>query len=138
MNIPELKEAFTAMEVETHALLKKGLPDAEAVKELQKVWKSIFHRSISAEAAKSYLEIKRSKRGKKTRRQKGGAVPLAGAPLDYTTRPGIDGTYVSVPAYQVQGLAAYDKFNQEGMVQECGTKDFTPVVPADIGSNEVM
>jgi hypothetical protein len=146
MNIPELKEAFEALNAKTHALLKKsGDSMDETVREFQGLWKSIFHRPVTKEAALAFLEVKRSSSGKgkrgKSRKQKGGAAapPLAGAPLDYMTRPGIDlssgSTYVSVPAYQAQGLDSYNKFNTVGIDQD--TRDLTPLVPKSIGTNEV-
>ena len=137
MTIPELKHAFDSLEQETHTILKEKVGSAEHVRKFQGAWKRIFHRPVSAKAAESYLQIKRSAPARgKTRKQKGGAA-LAGAPLDFTTRPGIDGVHGSFPAYQAQGLSFYDKVNQEGMYQECGTKDITPLVPVSIGSNQV-
>jgi len=133
MTIPELKRAFDALERETHDILKQK-DTKEHVRKFQRAWKAIFHRPVSATAAESYLHIKRSKG---TRKQRGGAAPLAGAPLDYATRPGVDGVHGSFPAYQSQGLSFYNSINKDGLFQECGTKDITPVVPTSIGSNQV-
>jgi len=59
---------------------------------LQKEWLSVFHKSLKKASAESYIthrmETMPSRR--KTRRSKGGASALAGAPLMYTTRPGLD------------------------------------------------
>ena len=142
MNIPELKESFEIIDKKTQELLKEGNPRPETVKKFQAIWKSVFYRPVSAEAAESFLHVKGSpskRRNNTTRKQKGGSItPLAGAPLDFTTRPGVNGTYGSFPAYMTSGLDNYDKINQEGMFQECGTKDFTAVVPRGIGSNDVV
>jgi hypothetical protein len=138
MSIPELKHSFDSLEQGTHSILKEKVDTKQHVRKFQSLWKSIFHRPVSAEAAEAYLQIKRGapRRGK-TRKQKGGApAALAGAPLDFTTRPGIDGVHGSFPAYQTQGLNFYDKINQEAMFQDCGVKDITPAVPVSIGSNE--
>jgi hypothetical protein len=142
MTIPELKQAFDALERETHTLLKEK-NTAQHVRKFQGIWKSIFHRPVSAKAAESYLQIKRSSSSSsssgKTRKQKqhGGAAALAGAPLDYMTRPGVDGVHGSFPAYQAQGLSFYNTINKDGLFQDCGVKDITPVVPVSIGSNQV-
>jgi hypothetical protein len=142
MNIPELKESFEIIDKKTSELFKEGLSMPETVKKFQALWKSVFHRPVSAEAAESFLHVKKTSSKRKnnsTRKQKGGSVaPLAGAPLDFTTRPGVYGTYGSFPSYMMSGLDNYDKINQEGMFQECGTKDFTAVVSRGIGSNDVV
>ena len=124
-------------------ILREGALDKQ-VKQFQAAWKRIFHRPVSAAAAESYLAVKRAaplprvKNGNTTRRQRGGAAALAGAPLDYMTRPGVDGTYVSVPQYVASGLSFYNHINQEAMLKDCGHQDITPKVPVSIGSNEVM
>lgn len=140
MTIPELKHAFDALDQGTRQLLKTSSKETQ-VKEFQRLWRSLFGRPVRPAAAEAYLAIKRSApvagvRGK-TRKMRGGAA-LAGAPLDYMLRPGIDGVHGSFPTYQSQGLTFYNTINQEGMAQECGVKDITPQVPADIGSNKVM
>jgi hypothetical protein len=141
MRIPELKLAFDGLNNQIAGLLKEGLSEKEQIRKVQSIWKSIFHRPVSAQAAEAYLKLKSSSKGRKgkTRKaaQKGGAAALAGAPLDYTTRPGVDGVYGQFPAYQTAGLKFYDSINQEGMYQECGTKNFTAAVPASIGSGQL-
>jgi len=148
MNIPELKESFEIIDVKTHELLKEGLEEKELVKKFQALWKSVFQRAPTEEAAKAFLQVKRSSSGSKkgTRKHKnnrnkqggGGFAPLAGAPLDFTTRPGVDGVYGSFPSYVSSGLDSYNKFNQIGLDASCGKVDITPIVPRSIGSNEVV
>jgi len=146
MNIPELKESFGFVDKKTHELLKEDLDEKELIKKFQVLWKSVFHRAVSVEAAKAFLEVKRSSKGGKTgsrkvksytHSQKGGAASaLGGAPLDFTTRPGVDGVYGSFPAYVDRGLDSYNKFNQIGM--DSDQLRAAPVVPRSIGSNEVV
>ncbi len=143
LTIPELRTAFDALEQETRRILREGGADKQ-VKAFQAVWKRIFHRPVSAAAAEGYLAVKRAAptpRANMTRKnkQKGGAAAaLAGAPLDYMTRPGVDGVHVSVPQYVSSGLSFYNTINQDALVKECGVTDITPKVPVSIGSNEVM
>jgi len=140
MRIPELKMAFDGLNSQISSVLRQGLSEKEQVRKVQSIWKSIFHRPVSYQAAEAYLKLKGStkgRRGKTRKAQKGGAAALAGAPLDYTTRPGVDGVYGQFPAYQTAGLKFYDSINQEGMFQECGTKDFSAHVPASIGSGQL-
>ena len=109
--IPELREAFTRIESFAKDLIQTGGSVKTMSRELATEWKSVFGRKIDSAAAEEYLkfiggeaaptpvpvEAKANKR--KTRKLKGGAAPLAGAPLDYQTRPGIDGPYGNFPPY---------------------------------------
>ena len=139
LSIPELKTAFDALEQETKRILREGTADSQ-IKEFKSVWSRIFHRPVSTEAAEGYLAVKRAaKPSRSTRKnQKGGAAALAGAPLDYMTRPGLDGAHVSVPSYLSGGLSFYNHINQIAMDKDCGIVNTTPKVPISIGSNEVM
>jgi hypothetical protein len=139
MTIPELKRAFD--KVEAKVLSMRTLSMSEQVKQFQGTWKETFGREIEKSAAEAYLKVKMSEKPKKMTRKakktmKGGAAPIAGAPLDYQTRPGVDGPFVSYPAYLSGGLAGYDNFNQFAYKADCGVKDITPSLPAGLGSNQ--
>ena len=142
MNIPELKESFEQIEKDTHDLLKQGLDEKATVKKFQDLWRSVFFRSVNYESAKAFLDIKRAKKSskkgtqKQSQKQKGGFAPLAGAPLDYSTRPGVDGPHGSFLQYQTSGLDSYNKFNQIAMDSDPPTANPTPLVPIAIGSNQ--
>lgn len=151
LSIPELKHAFDALDQGTRAILSEGSKEQQTTK-FQRLWRSIFHRPVGKEAAEAYLAMKRSppvgfagpyrRKGKgQTRRMRGGAnggaYALAGAPLDYMTRPGVDGVHGSFPSYVSGGLGFYDKINQDALSADCGKVDITPQVPASIGSNLV-
>lgn len=141
LTIPELRTAFDALDQETRRILRDTTSADKQVKEFQAVWKRIFHRPVSTAAAEGYLAVKRAghtPRSNTTRKQKGGAAALAGAPLDYMTRPGVDGAHVSVPQYVSGGLTFYNHINQDALLKDCGVVDTTPKVPLMIGSNEVM
>jgi hypothetical protein len=145
MTIPEIKTSFDTVGRETQNIIKEGGTPAEQVKKFQKLWKSVFHRPVKADAAESYLQFKRKVSEKKPSRNtsrklrggtglqgqilKGGAS-IAGAPVDYTLRPGIDSTYGNFPEYQSSGLKFYDSINQSGIAQDCGSKDTTPHIQA--------
>jgi len=130
MTIPEIKTAFDEIEQATYRILREGGTTAEQVKKFQTEWKAIFHRPVRADSAEAYLKIKQvsKKRPNKTRKQRGGAAAptLAGAPLDYATRPGIsgNGNYGSFLQYQTMGSApAPPTIAQDA---DCGVKDFSP------------
>lgn len=134
LSIPQLRSAFDHVERRAEEL--RGADKKTQVHEFQKTWKQLFGREIDAKAADAYLSVKhKTKKRSATRRrsQRGGA---AGAPLDFQTRPGIDGVHGSFPAYMTDGLKGYDSINQIAMKADCGVKDFTPKLPPTMGSNQ--
>ena len=128
MTLPKLRSSFE--QVDKKAAELRGRDKDDQIKEFQATWKHIFNRDVSSKAVEAYLAVKHAEPSAKrmTRRrnrkaQAGGAAPLAGAPLDYQTRPGIDGVHGNFPAYVSSGLSFYDSINQIGRNQTGG--DFT-------------
>lgn len=148
MTIPQLRKAFDHIESFTASLLTKTKDAGERRKAFQKEWSKVFHRSVDDKSADAYLQFEEKKKKKSgTRKQRGGSMvttgqrggaPLGGAPLDYSTRPGIEGVYGSFPAYVSSGLAFYNDINKQAPVAGCGVENTTPKVPLSIGSNEVQ
>lgn len=101
LSIPELRNAFEYIESFAHNC--KG-----DVKAFREEWKKVFYKELDKESAQSYLEHIAS--SKKTTKRGGAA--LAGAPLDYTLRPGIHimpgglnaNSYAQVPNYVANGF----------------------------------
>jgi hypothetical protein len=140
--LPELKGSFDHLRKGCHEILRKTKETKQRIKQFQSLWKDIFHRPVDAMAAEAYLRVmengvargKTAKGRANTRKQKGGA--LAGAPLDFQTRPGVDGVHGSFPQYLSGGLSFYNTINQDSMLKDCGIQDITPSVPASMGSNQ--
>lgn len=105
MTIPQLRKAFDHIESYTMSLLQREKDGKKRRHAFQEEWRRVFHRDIDEKAADAYLqfESKKAKPGK-TRRMRGGAA-LSGAPLDYSTRPGIYGVYGTFPEYISGGFA---------------------------------
>jgi hypothetical protein len=146
ITIPELKSSFDAIERKTAEILRSDAPKPAKIRRFQEAWRGIFGRPVEASAAEAYLSVKahslpRKEKGAagkgKTKKQRGGAAPIAGAPLDFQTRPGVDGTYGSFLPYVARGFGFYDTVNQQGLFKGCGTENSTPAVAADMGSNKV-
>jgi hypothetical protein len=148
MTIPELKRSFDSLESHVASILK--MPEAQRVRKFQEAWRSIFGRPVESSAAAAYLQVKERESGRaagsaasKTRKrgrggaQAGGAA-LAGAPLDFQLRPGVDGAHGSFPPYISSGFGFYNTVNQEAMFKDCGVQDITPKVPVSIGTNQVQ
>lgn len=138
LSIPQLRKSFDHIDswVEAH-LSRKSLK--ELVPAFQAEWKKTFHHDVNSKAAEAYLTIKHRSGSKKTKKQRGGsAAPLAGAPLDYTTRQGVYGVYGNFPQYVSSGLSFYNQINQDSLTAGCGIENITPKLPADMGSNAVQ
>lgn len=141
MTIPQLRKSFDHMERYSTTLLhrSKGKDMVAKRRAFQKEWLRVFKRPVDDKAADAYLMFESKRSGSRKHRQNGGAA-LAGAPLDYTVRPGLvqEGPYAAFPAYLDKGLDAYaTKFNQDSISSQCGHVDTTPKISADMGSNEV-
>jgi hypothetical protein len=141
MTVPQLRKAFEQIDADTKKILSKHPINDESVKSFQKTWKQVFHKDIDGVTAKSYLDLqtkivkKGGARSRKTRKSKqSGGV----SPVDYTLRPGIDGTHGNYLPYVSSGLSFYDNINQIAMDQDCGKIDITPQIDASMGSNEFM
>ena len=94
-SIPELRRAFEHIEQFVDAKLAKKESKEHISKALRKEWFHVFHKELKKPAAEAFVhdrsnelhEVKHERR--RTVRKGGSLQPLAGAPLDYTTRPGI-------------------------------------------------
>ena len=140
MTLPELKSTFDQLRKNSQEILRGTKDTKQRIRKFQALWKELFHRPVDAMAAESYLRVMEKGRHSQTRnakkKQKGGA--LSGAPLDFQTRPGVDGVHGSFPAYLTGGLSFYNTINQEGMFKDCGIQDITPAVPYTMGSNKAL
>jgi hypothetical protein len=133
--IPSIKNSFDVLEREVEEIIRETPDTKQRVRKFQQVWRKIFGRPVEGIAAEAYLQVK-MKTTTRRKSQKGGAA-LAGAPLDYQTRPGIDGVHGSFPQYVSSGLGFYDTINQDQLNKGVGLSAFDPAVPADMGSNKV-
>jgi hypothetical protein len=61
-------------------------------KQLQKEWQRVFHKKITQQVAESFIDQRcqiKPRVTRQTKRKKGGHLPMNGAPLDSSLRPGI-------------------------------------------------
>lgn len=126
LTIPELRKAFDHMDSVVESLRKVAKHSfSDAVLVYKEEWRKTFHRDLSPADAAAYLKFRFGIQSAKTRRSRtrGGAVPLAGvpalagAPLDFSLRPGVNGVYGSFPTYQQEGL---DRYYHSGISEDCG------------------
>lgn len=141
--IPELRRAFEHIEQVGQRLCH--LPEGKAIAEFQKEWKKTFYRDLSKQAAEAYLDhVKKEQKQtqkQKTRKLRGGSS-LEGAPLDYTTRPGInliqgginENSYAQVPKYVDSGFWNPEPSMPYDPVP--GQTHYVTHVPAGMGTNQ--
>jgi hypothetical protein len=87
-SIPELRRSFEHIESYINGKIVQKESKEKLVKDLRKEWSKVFFKDLDKKSADSFVSDRLSKKHKR-RTLKGGAVPLAGAPLDSTTRQGI-------------------------------------------------
>ena len=118
MTIPQLRKTFDHIEEFTMNLLGREKDPKKRRVAFQSEWMKVFHRAVDDKAADAYLEFesKKVKKMGKTRKQKGGN--WGGAPLDYSTRPGIYGVYGTFPEYISAGFSTFGDATNKMAIQE--------------------
>jgi len=140
--IPQLRKSFDHIEQFTKWLVHSEKDSKKRVAAFQQEWKKVFYHDVDASAAQSLIDH-HSKQKQPTRKNKGkkqaGGAPLAGAPLDFQTRPGTYQTpYGNFLEYIGDGFTFYNKINQDSFFPtQCGKENSTPVVYESTGSNKV-
>jgi len=88
--IPQLRRLFENIEEFVDSRVQKHEAKDKLSRELQKEWKRVFMKELDKKQADAFVEDRmKSKRVLRHTIKKGGSHPLAGAPLDYSTRQGI-------------------------------------------------
>ena len=129
MGLKKLRSAFDHMEKVVNKLKPKAKGSfQDAVSEYRAEWQKVFKRDISPAEAASYLKFRFGLKGnaamtRRTRKMQGGALPIGGAPLDYSTRAGVNGVYGNFPSYQQEGL---DRYYSNSLSADCGKTNGFP------------
>lgn len=108
--------------------------------EYQTKWRKLFNLPLSSESANSFVSYYRDMRSK-TRKQGGGGGSAMGAPLDYATAPGLNiqsyGRFPIEAGTDLSSIRNLDVYFRDSLTSDCGVKDSSLKVPADMGSNQV-
>jgi hypothetical protein len=151
--IPELRRSFEHIEGFLHRKLKSKASKSEIVKDLQKEWKRVFLRDLDHNSAEAYVEhvmhhshshSHSHKRRGTLKSTRGGAAPIAGAPLDYTTRAGIytqpaaipPAAYGNILEYVSKGFWNPEQAHQYDPVP--GQTRYVTSTPVGMGDNTFM
>ena len=133
MTIPELRRSFEHIETFVHQHKRSK----DLVKMLQEEWLKVFKKKLDKESATAFANhtVKESS-------QSGGGQ-LTGAPLDYTTRPGLyispginQGSYAQVPNYVSSGF--WNPEPGQSYDRVIGQTVYPDRTPAGLGDNTVI
>ena len=160
-SIPELRRAFEHIEEVVDRKVKQKVPKDEITKELRNEWHGVFSKTLDKKSADAYVEERMAQKGRRvtrrahrSRRSKGGAQAIAGAPLDYMTRQGVYLAPGQIPTAQghlplssgaPSAYGSYVQYVDKGFWNPEPGQSYDPVpgqppwpvVPAGMGSNLV-
>lgn len=134
--IPQLRRLFEDIEVFVDSRIQKHEAKDTLSRELQKEWKRVFMKELDKKHADAFIEDRmKSKRVlRHTIKKKGGALtPLAGAPLDYSTRQGLYLAPNSIPVngqlplYKGAGYGSYVDYINSGFWNPEDSSTYDPV-----------
>jgi hypothetical protein len=134
--IPELRKSLEYISSYGERLVKSGSKSMKQMAaQFASEWKKTFGKTLSPSTAEQYIRsISSMKKGKKTRKMRGGAqsTELQGAPMAHLTRPGLDIPYGNFLKYVDSGF-----WNPEPAINwDCGKQ--TSVLPyPETGSNRM-
>ena len=159
--IPQLRRLFENIEEFVDSRIQKRESKETLSKELQKEWKRVFMKELDKKHSDSFIEerMKSKKILRHTMKKKGGShpiiggalTPLAGAPLDYSTRQGVYLAPNSIPVngqlplQKGAGYGSYVDYVNSGFRNPEDSSTYDPVLGqqpwpqpyASTGSNEV-
>jgi len=93
-SIPELRRSFEHMEDFVDRKMKAKEPKEKCIKDLRKEWYHVFGKELNKASAEAFIQGRSAPSRRRTIR---GGAALAGAPLDYITRPGMYLAPESIP-----------------------------------------
>jgi len=90
-SIPELRRSFEHIEAFLRDRIRRKDSKEKIIRDVRKEWRLVFLKPLDKASAEALYED--APKG----RIRGGALPIAGAPLDYTTQPGVYLAQGSIP-----------------------------------------
>ena len=95
-SIPELRRAFEHVEQVMDEMIRSKESKADMISHIRKEWQKVFHKTLDKSSADALI-THRMESHRSPHSMKGGVSPIAGAPLDYVTRPGVYLDQGSIP-----------------------------------------
>jgi hypothetical protein len=111
-------------------------------------WKELFNMPLSSQSANAFASYYRdmrsnTRRSRRSRRseQRGGSAAIQGAPLEYSMVPGMNiqayGRFPIEAGTDPASISDLDVYFRDSLTADCGVKDSSLHVPANMGSNKV-
>ena len=145
-SIPELRRSFEYIEQYVDNKIDANETKERIVSSLRKEWEKVFFKNLDKKSADAFVKDRLHVKHKapRTLRRKGqkGGGPIAGAPLDYVTRPGIYLEQGQIPSSQSFG--SYIPYVDKGFWNPMPGRSFDPLIgqqrfptttPVGMGSN---
>ncbi len=147
-SIPELRRAFEHVEQVIDEMIHNKESKANMISHIRKEWLKVFHKTLDKASADALITHRMESRS-----MKGGAsTPIAGAPIDHVTRPGIYLDQGSIPGADGGltttvgggGYGSYVRYIDNGFfnpeisrqIGPIASQSIFPLAPrADTGSN---
>lgn len=164
-SIPELRRSFEHIEKYVNEKIQLKESKDKLIKDLRKEWSSVFLKELDKKSAEAFISDRMAKKSSsrhRTVRRHGGAgaqlantyTPLAGAPLDYTTRQGIylapgqipdKAGHLPLSDGSKSNFGSYIQYVDKGFWNPEPGQSYDPVPgqppwpvpPSDMGSNKV-
>jgi len=95
-SIPELRRAFEHVEQVMDEMIHNKESKANMISHIRKEWQKVFHKALDKSSADALITHRMGSRHT-SHSMKGGASAIAGAPIDYVTRPGVYLDQGSIP-----------------------------------------
>lgn len=95
-SIPELRRAFEHVERVIDEMIHSKESKENMISHIRKEWQKVFHKALDKSSADALITHRMESR-RTLHHMKGGASALAGAPVDYVTRPGVYLDQGSIP-----------------------------------------
>ena len=147
-SIPELRQAFEHVEQVMNEMIHNKESKENMISHIRKEWQKVFHKTLDKSSADALITHRMGSRS-----MKGGASALAGAPVDYVTRPGVYLDQGSIPGPDGGltktvggGYGSYVQYVDHGFrnpeiaqgYDPVGGQSSFPLPRADMGSNEFI
>ena len=143
-SIPELRRSFEYIELYVDNKIKSNETKETIIKSLKKEWKKIFFKELDKKSATAFVSDRM--KHKTLRKMRGGSHPIAGAPLDYVTRPGVylEQGQIPIDGHLGGSFGSYIPYVDKGFSNPIigqsldpvqGQLRFTTSTPMDMGDN---
>lgn len=148
-SIPELRRAFEHVEQVMNEMIHNKESKENMISHVRKEWQKVFHKTLDKSSADALITHRMESR-RTPHVMKGGASALAGAPVDYVTRPGVYLDQGSIPGPDGGltktvggGYGSYVQYVDHGFrnpeiaqgYDPVGGQSVFPLPRADMGSN---